>query len=94
MTRPTCTWLALCLLLVPAAGFGQESSPSRPLAEARGLIEQERPEAALEVLDPVLRQRTAPAEAFLLLAYCHLLLGEQTAAATALESALERDPDA
>ncbi len=94
MIRPACIRLSLCPLLVPTAGVAQESSPSRPLTEARRLIEQERAESALAVLEPVLRQRSTPAEAFLLLAYCRLLLGEQEAAATALESALERDPDA
>lgn len=93
MRRRPPLWPALLLLVfVPLASSVQGAATGSPLEEARRLIEQERPQAALEILEPLLGDRPAPAEAFLLVAYCRLMLAEEDEAAAALEAALDRDP--
>lgn len=82
---------ALWLLAVPAL-YGQQPSESTELERARSFVEQQQPEQALAILEPMARKKKASAEVHLLLAYCRFLEGDVEAGRTALARSLELDP--
>lgn len=92
MSRPVRLALTACLLVAPLAALGQPAADSRSLDQARRLIDDERPQEALEILEPLSRRRSPSAETFLLLSYGHLMLGDLGAARAALERSLDLDP--
>lgn len=85
--------LALLLLAPSAAGAAKnEERNAARLAQARELIEAERPEEALEVLDQHLRRQPDSAEGLLLRSTAHIMLGDVEAGRRDLERSLKLDP--
>lgn len=79
--------LSLWTTLSPAAGASEER-----LARAERLLEEERPVAALEELEPILRRDPDHARALLLRSNARFMEGRMEAGRTDLERALEADP--
>lgn len=85
--RTAALFAVLALAVPPAAAQGDD-----PLAEARRLVEGQRGEEAISVLDRVLRKEPRNAEALLLRATANLIEGESAAGRRDLAKALEVDP--
>lgn len=85
-------WLALCGTLAGlAAARAQRAAP--PHAEAARLIDEGRPEEALELLRGWLRRNPGDAEGLLLRSTARFMSGDTAAGAADLDRALELDPD-
>jgi len=69
-----------------------DASPSASLAEARELLDAERPGEAMQHLDAHLDRDPKNAEALLLRSTAHIMLGDFEAGRSDLERALELDP--
>lgn len=95
--------LSLMLLLVPSPSAlaakrkGKKPQPeaatAATLAEARELLEADRPEEAASLLDGYLGERPKSAEALLLRSTARIMLGELEAGRADLERCLDLDPE-
>jgi tetratricopeptide (TPR) repeat protein len=82
----------------PAAAQGRAAQPAAPdraaaLATAQELVDAERPEEALALLEPLLKKDPADAQALLLRSTARFMLGEIDAGRADLERALQLDPN-
>lgn len=85
---------ALCVLGAVAPVAAQRPEPVKPseLAQAQLLLDQDRPEEALALLDRVLRRRPDDARALFLRSTARLLAGDEPGGRADLERALLLDP--
>lgn len=74
---------------------GQPAAPDRAaaVAKAQELVDAERPEEALALLEPLLEQHPSDAQALLLRSTARFMLGEFEAGRADLDRALELDPN-
>jgi len=81
-----------CAAQETGADSGAEA-PSPELAQARELLEAQRPAEALPGLDRYLKRRPKSAEALLLRSTAHIMLGELEAGRRDLKRSLDLDPE-
>jgi len=82
-------WAVLAMAtVVPAGAQGREAA----LAEARSMLETDRAEAAIQVLDSLLKENKKDAEALLLRSSAHFELGDFDDGRKDLDRSLELDP--
>lgn len=82
--------LAISALLAPAA-FAQDGRAAA-LAKAQELVDAERPEEALALVEPLLKRDPADAQALVLRSTARFMLGEIEAGRADLDRALALDP--
>lgn len=77
----------------PALAARAPTNRAGDLAKAQELVDAERPEEALELLEPLLADQPADAEALLLRSTARLMLGERKAGRADLDRVLRLDPN-
>lgn len=103
MKKHTAPLVALAAALALAAAFPAPAQQGRAapqpqdrtaaLAKAQELVDAERPEEALELLEPVLRRRPDDSQALLLRSTARFMLGEMEGGREDLDRALQLDPN-